>query len=1271
MIWLRSLGLDHYGVFDQHRLPLGQGLTVVVGANEAGKSTALHALSDLLWGVPARHWLADVTPRGTLQVSVELEDSDTHGGLADETTFTLVRTSRGLHPYDDLLKTAPNPWGIDGDQQRRRWLTSFGLTHAALRDGGHLVCEGNGDLAELVFTARQGHGVQRLLDEVEQRADSLFKDRRGNKSVAVRVAVEEYQRRSRELEAALVRASRVTQAEARVHELTDRNAAAAEQEKQARRHANLLDERHRCLNTAHALHHIRREIAAIRATGAAVGGDDLAVHTEARAALQEARAEHSRLAEQIRTWSAELDDLTVDEAVLADGEQIDTLHAQAEARAADRDRAAAARKAAEESDGAARSELEILFGRSDPRDTAALLQALTVPADVAAQLDDAATARVDLVAAGGRARERVQQERDALDALAQDVDLPDRDALAPLTAAVQALTADSSPLSLLRASRAQEMAARDRSRQALLQAGAIDPAASPPSIPGEDDLREAIDRLETAQEAESDARRRLQDADAAVATAQDTAHGLEHTETIDPQALSQARTDRDSTWATIARSWVGAAAPPDQERRDVAAEYARQVLDVDALADQLIEQAGRDARLAEAQQHLTRAQDEVAQRASDHSQAYRTLEDEQATWSAQWAALGVAVPSTKRAGTVRQTLLDAATAHLQGTTAHEAAAALEPQIADWTATLAGLLVGLGRPVREELPQDGDPAPDPIARLELRLAAAKALIHDVDQARELQERRRGAQTALTRAENDAASRQQELTDWGTRWQALTAVACLPDVIDPAGWAVRRTHLQAAESAHRDAQRSRGQAADAERAWETFAASVSALGSSHGLAGEPEQVLRTLRQRLDQSRADRRTYQERTRAIEAARKSRDEQATRQETAVARLDGLRQRLSLADDDELERAAGRGQLLAERAVEEEALVATLSAAADPGRDLEDLVATLVDLDSADLQVRIEEATQQEDRVRETREQTARDLGAAQATLTELQRSGDAADLNARVHEQLAEVADLAAQYAGLHLQRLILRQALETQAARHTSPLLDTAGRLLEQLTDHRWVALQAEDDGAGNRSLRIIRHDAKSFPPAAISEGTADQVFLALRLAGILHLQAERRRDGQQPLPVVLDDALMAFDDDRARNAFAVLADIAARTETAMQVVVFTHHQHLAALAAGLDRDDIHVHHLSLPPLPGERPDPDQLRASAAQSGAVAPPVARSSSAYRSTKSLPRPDSPSEHDPWGSSADPAEVRAWAREHGIEVGDRGRLPADLIRRYRAAQHA
>ena len=50
-------------------------------------------------------------------------------------------------------------------------------------------------------------------------------------------------------------------------------------------------------------------------------------------------------------------------------------------------------------------------------------------------------------------------------------------------------------------------------------------------------------------------------------------------------------------------------------------------------------------------------------------------------------------------------------------------------------------------------------------------------------------------------------------------------------------------------------------------------------------------------------------------------------------------------------------------------------------------------------------------------------------------------------------------------------------------------------------------------------------------------------------------------EEPLPLVVDDLFITFDDARARAVLNVLGELAKRT----QVIVFTHHRHLVELAS----------------------------------------------------------------------------------------------------------
>ena len=87
--------------------------------------------------------------------------------------------------------------------------------------------------------------------------------------------------------------------------------------------------------------------------------------------------------------------------------------------------------------------------------------------------------------------------------------------------------------------------------------------------------------------------------------------------------------------------------------------------------------------------------------------------------------------------------------------------------------------------------------------------------------------------------------------------------------------------------------------------------------------------------------------------------------------------------------------------------------------------------------------------------------------------------------------------------------------------------------------------------------------------MSDGTRDQLYLALRLATLeLHLKKA------EPLPFVVDDILIAFDDSRTRACLEILAELSATT----QVLLFTHHRSVVELADTLAaREKIFLHEL----------------------------------------------------------------------------------------------
>jgi len=107
---------------------------------------------------------------------------------------------------------------------------------------------------------------------------------------------------------------------------------------------------------------------------------------------------------------------------------------------------------------------------------------------------------------------------------------------------------------------------------------------------------------------------------------------------------------------------------------------------------------------------------------------------------------------------------------------------------------------------------------------------------------------------------------------------------------------------------------------------------------------------------------------------------------------------------------------------------------------------------------------------------------------------------------------------------------------------------------ITDEKFsgVAIDFDED---QQILKAVRDGGERLTMEELSTGRRDQLFLALRLAAIqVHIEKAK------PLPIIVDDILIQFDDAAAAATFKVLAGLSLR----MQVIFLTHHEHLLRVA-----------------------------------------------------------------------------------------------------------
>ncbi|NJL08335.1 MAG: hypothetical protein HC900_08750, partial [Methylacidiphilales bacterium] len=137
--------------------------------------------------------------------------------------------------------------------------------------------------------------------------------------------------------------------------------------------------------------------------------------------------------------------------------------------------------------------------------------------------------------------------------------------------------------------------------------------------------------------------------------------------------------------------------------------------------------------------------------------------------------------------------------------------------------------------------------------------------------------------------------------------------------------------------------------------------------------------------------------------------------------------------------------------------------------------------------------------------------------------------------------------------LRTPLLSAAMDRYRAKHQSPIVERASHLFATLTCGRWsgIGIDYDQDPPHLATLR----DGRLFSVEALSEGTADQLFLALRIAAI-----EEHARRAAPLPFIADDIFVSFDEARTESGLQALAELGTLT----QVIVFTHHEHVATRA-----------------------------------------------------------------------------------------------------------
>ena len=147
-----------------------------------------------------------------------------------------------------------------------------------------------------------------------------------------------------------------------------------------------------------------------------------------------------------------------------------------------------------------------------------------------------------------------------------------------------------------------------------------------------------------------------------------------------------------------------------------------------------------------------------------------------------------------------------------------------------------------------------------------------------------------------------------------------------------------------------------------------------------------------------------------------------------------------------------------------------------------------------------------------------------------------------------LARIDEAAEQWAVISLCRALLDETRKVYETERQPDVLRQASSFFSLMTENRYVRVIAPLDGG---EIQVERDDGTRLSPQILSRGTAEQLYLSMRLALV-----REYANHVDPLPVVFDDIFVNFDSNRSLNSFNALRELC-KTH---QVLLFTCHPHL---------------------------------------------------------------------------------------------------------------
>jgi len=1164
---IQKIFLDAFGPFTGCSIDLSagkEGFHIIYGPNESGKSSALRAVTQLFFGIPARSTDDFIHNYNMMRIGGSISD--------DSKTLDFVRykgTKGTLRDRDDNKILDESSLDVFlGGMDQVTFTTVFGLDHERLVEGGQTIVKGEGNVGEALFAASAGIGdLRSVLENLQDEAGKLFKPK-GSKPI-INEAISDLRKVRKNLKTAQLRPHDWSEKDKELRQ-TIENRDEIERNKSI-----LQTERNRLSRILKASPVVTRyfEVAEQlrQVADAPVLPDDFGEQVRAllREKTQVTRKE-KEACNELADIEEEMENLTVNAAVLEQEAGIESLN----------EMYAANRKALKDSIKL-KSELEILENQG-AKALELFRPGMNLRDVMSLRITPPLRQRImDLGQKSESVRSRYENAAAALEKL--------RIARRGIADSLAKIEMVSDPVELERTVRRIRKTGdiEERLREKQKEAGLIEKEISTdisrlglwegsmddletlpvPSQETIDHFRNEFDRLvnqiKVSRERKNETEEKLREIEEQIAALK-----REH-DIPTEQLLGEYRDVRNDCWRLVRREWENGIPPGKIHLEDIcdtlaklgiAEETVENLADAyesinsetDRVSDRLRGEADRVASLAQLEAGMMSLQGKAADLSAECDRIDNEYEKCSKTWAELWNSLDIQPRSPKEmdAWAQRQRELVKKISGYRSATAE--IEQFSTDIMRYSEELGTALSTLGEPKNREgesLAALLDRAEDTVSSFNKTIGERKQLEEKLESIDAIQ---------MPEAEREVAESRESMTAWENDWAETMDVLGENKNTSPgeANAIVQQIDEIRAKNEKIDELKNRiDQIVKDDREFRQNVKDLAAVVAMDCGNMSEEQISQKLYNELKQNRENKSRFEALDRQSDEARKRLGDAKAEMTRIEETLDGLCREAHVSNTDELqpawERSLRRRKFENEIEDIEERLTELSS-----GHTLKEFIETVKNEDIDALEPELSQLDEKIQQHEEELKAVSEKIGSLTIELERMDGSAVAARLEEDAQALLAEISMNAEQYARLKISEAVLCRAIEQFRIKNQGPLLRRAGEIFSRLTLESFEGLMTDFGSRDEDILVGVRPGGmERVPVSGMSDGTADQLYLALRLASL-----ERYFDNHPQVPFILDDILVNFDNERAAASLEVLADLSRHT----QVIFFTHHRHIVEIA-----------------------------------------------------------------------------------------------------------